>query len=131
MDSTKNDHQKQKESKEKLFPSHRSQRLSISIHKDEYNDTNDQIPHISYHHVKYFYEKLPYSGQSCLRELYLKLKKIFEGSSEGIGDLASATHDEDIPNLNSDTIVEEIGELPSATPVVSNYEEPIHPYSLE
>ena len=91
MDSTKNDHQKQKASKEKSFPSHRSQCLSISIHKDEANDTNDQIPHISYHHVQYFYEKLPYSGQSCLRELYLKFKKIFEGTFEGIGDLKRST----------------------------------------
>ena len=91
MDSTKNYHQKQKESKEKLFPSHRSQRLNISIHKYEYNDTNDQIPHISYDHVQYFYEKLPYSGQSCLRELYLKFKKIFEGTSKGIGDLKIST----------------------------------------
>ena len=66
-----------------------------------------------------------------MREIYLKLKKIFEGSFEGIGDLESATPVEDIPDLTSDTIVKEIGEIPSTTPIVANYDEPIHPFSLE
>lgn len=47
-----------------------------------------------------------YSRQSSLQELYLKLKKIFEGTSK------------------------EIGVLPSATPIVDK-EQPIHPSSIE
>ena len=74
---------------------------------------------------------MAYSRQSCLQEIYLKLKKRFEGSSKGIGDLASATPVEEIPDLTSDIIVEDIGEIPRATPIVANYEEPIHPSSLE
>ena len=41
LDSAKNDHHKQKESKEKSLPAHRIQRLGRSIHGDEANDTND------------------------------------------------------------------------------------------
>ena len=74
---------------------------------------------------------MAYSRQSGLQELYLKLKKRFEVSFEGIGDLASATPVEKILDLTSDTIVEDIGEIPSSTPVVSYYEEAIQPSSLE
>ena len=101
------------------------QGIGRSIQEDEYNDTNDKLPHLSYDNVQYFSEKLAYSGQWGLREIYLKLKKICEGSFEGIGDIESATHLEEILDLTSDTIVEDIGELPSATHVVANYEEQI------
>ena len=57
LDSTKNDHEKQNESKEKFLPARRIQHLGRSIKKDEANDTNDQIPHISDHNVQYFSEK--------------------------------------------------------------------------
>ena len=60
-----------------------------------------------------------------MREIYLKLKKRFEGTSEGIGDLESATPIEDILDLTSATLVEDIGEIPSARHVEANYEEPI------
>ena len=131
LDSTKNDHRKQNESKEKSLPAHRSKRLGRPIHEDEVNDNNDQLPHISDDNVQDLYEKVASSGESGLRDLFLKLKQRFEGSSEGIGDLASATPVEEIPDLTSDRIVEGIGELPIATTVVSNYEEPIKPSSLE
>jgi len=131
LDSTKNDHQKQNASKEKSLPARRSKRLGRPIHEDEVNDNNDQLPHISNDNVQDLYEKVASSGESGLRDLFLKLKQRFEGSSEGIGDLASATPVEEIPDLTSDRIVEGIGELPIATPVVSNYEEPIKPSSLE
>ena len=52
FDSTKNDHQKQKESKEKSLPTRRSQCLGRSIHKDEANETNDQLLHISNDHTQ-------------------------------------------------------------------------------
>ena len=57
LDSTKNDHQKQNASKEKSLPSHRRKRLGRSIHEDEVNDTNDQLPHISDDNVQKFSEK--------------------------------------------------------------------------
>ena len=107
LDSTKNDHHKQNVSKEKSLPACRSKRLGRPIHEDEVNDNNDQIPHISNDNVQDLYEKVASSGESGLRDLFLKLKQRFEGSSEGIG------------------------ELPIAIFVVSNYEEPIEPYSLE
>ena len=66
LDSAKNDHQKQKESKEKSFTAHRSQCLGRSIHKDEAIDTNDQRPHIPDDTVRDFKKKLAYSGQSGL-----------------------------------------------------------------
>ena len=107
LDSTKNDHHKHNASKEKSPLDHRIQHLGRSIHEDEYNDTNDQLPHISDDNVQDLYEKVASSGESGLRDLFLKLKQRFEGSSEGIG------------------------ELPITTVVVSNYEEPIKPSSLE
>ena len=55
LESTKNDHQKQKASKEKSLPACRSQCLGISIHEDEANVTNDQLPHISNDNVQYFF----------------------------------------------------------------------------
>ena len=106
LDSTKNDLQKQNASKEKSLPARRSKRLGRPIHEDEVNDNNDQLPHISDDNVQYFFENLAYSGKSGLREIYLKLKQIFEGSCEGIGDLESTTHVEEILDLTSDTIVE-------------------------
>ena len=66
-----------------------------------------------------------------MREIDLKLKQRFEGIYWGICDLTSATPVEEILDLTSDRIVEGIGELPIATAVVSNYEEPIKPSSLE
>ena len=131
LDSTKNDHQKQNASKEKSLPARRSQRLGRSIHEDEVNDTNDQLPHISDDNVQDLYEKVASSGESGLQDLFSKLKQRFEGSSEGIGDLASATPIEEIPYLMSDRIVEGINEIPISIAVVSNYEEPIKPSSLE
>ena len=55
LDPTKNDHEKQKESKEKTLPARRIQHLGRSIKKDEANDTNDQVPHISNDNFQYFF----------------------------------------------------------------------------
>jgi hypothetical protein len=41
LDSTENE-QKQRESKDILLPTHRSQNIGKSIHVDEYDNTNDQ-----------------------------------------------------------------------------------------
>ena len=57
LDSTKNDHQKQKESKEKLLPARRIQRLGRSIHEGKANGTNDQLPHILDDNVHDFFLK--------------------------------------------------------------------------
>ena len=67
---------------------------------------DDQLPHISIDDVQDLYEKVASSRESGLQYIFLKLKQIFEGSSEGIGDLASATPIEEIPNLTSHRIVE-------------------------
>ena len=81
---------------------------------------DDQLPHISIDNVQDLYEKVASSRESGLWDLFFKLKQIFEGSSKRIGDLASATPVEEIPDLTSDRIFEEIGELPTTTTVVSN-----------
>ena len=61
----------------------------------------------------------------------MKLKQRFEGTSEGIGYLEITTPVKEILDLTSDKLVDDIGEIPSATLAVANYEEPIQPSSLE
>jgi len=97
--------QKQRASKGILLPTRRSLCLGKSIHGDEVDNNNDQRPDISHDHVKEIPNKLLYCGQSCLRELYLKLKQIFEATSEEIGELHTAT-----PVLDNEPLVR-----PSAT----------------
>ena len=52
------------------------------------------------------HEKVASFGESSLWDIFLKLKKIFEGSSNGIGDLVSATLVEEISDITSHTIFE-------------------------
>ena len=65
--------------------------LDSSIHGDEVDDTNDQLLDISNHHVQGVCEKLAYSGEAKLQEVYIKLKQRFEGTFEDIFVLPSAT----------------------------------------
>ena len=71
LDSTKNDHHKQNLRKEKSLLARRSKHLVRSIHEDEVNDTNDQLPHILDDNVHDFYEKVASSGELGLRDIFL------------------------------------------------------------
>ena len=74
----------------------RSLRLGIDlVHGEDADNTNDHHPNIS--HVDFnsqdtIIEILVFSESELgLRDLFYKLKKIFEGPSEQIGEISSAT----------------------------------------
>jgi hypothetical protein len=91
LDSTQNE-QQQKASKDTLFLACRSLCLGGSIHGDDADNTNDQLPNISHDHLQDSIEKMVYFGEADLREFYFKLKQRFEGTSEHIGaEISSAT----------------------------------------
>ena len=94
VNSTQND-KKQKASKGTLPIARKSLCLGGSVHGEDADNTNDILPDISHDvdHVQVSIdEDLVYSGsESCLQDLYLKLKQIFEGTSVQIGERASAT----------------------------------------
>jgi hypothetical protein len=73
----------------------RSLRLGGLVHGEDVDNTNDQLPNISHdddHVQDDIVEDLVYSGsESGLRDFYFKLKQRFEGTSEKIGEIASAT----------------------------------------
>ena len=69
--------------------------LGGSIEWEDVDDTNDQLPDISHDddHVQDAIDEylVYYESKSGLRDLYLKLKQIFEGTSMQIGERASST----------------------------------------
>ena len=74
---------------------HRSLCLGGLLYGEYADNTNDQLPNIShdYYHVQADIAKdLVYSlSKLGLRDFYFKLKQIFEGTSEKIGEIDSST----------------------------------------
>jgi hypothetical protein len=79
-----------------LSVAHKSLSLGGLVHGEYCNNTNDQLPNISHdddHVQPYIVKGMVYSeSESDLRDLFFKLKQIFEGTFEQIGEnIASVT----------------------------------------
>lgn len=74
---------------------HRSLRLGVPAHGEDVENNNDELPNISHDddhvQVDIVEDMLYFVSENGLRDFYFKLKQVFEGTSEQVGERASAS----------------------------------------